>query len=136
MVRRAASEHRGDSLLAEFCEMQCWVNSVREAIATAREIVSGYVRSGELTDNAEFQARDGDVTKAEQAIVTAIEATETMSDSSERALAFTEVAEAARRSSTANPVRGGGQYPARQTRQPKPTLRPTDTCRTEPSSQP
>ena len=85
---------QGDSLLAEFFEVQCWVNSVREAVATARETVSGFVQSGEFTDNAEIQARDGVVAKAEQAIVTAVETAETISDSSERALAFTEAAEA------------------------------------------
>ena len=89
MVRRVVSEHRDD-----IREEQCWASMVRKAVATTREVASARVRSGAGVTCAEIQTWGGDVAKGLQEIALAVEAAETKTDSSERALAFADIVEA------------------------------------------
>ena len=63
-----------------------------EAVVTAREIVSARARAGTLVNIARYQARGGDVAGTAQPIAVALEAAGAIADSSERALAFAEIA--------------------------------------------
>ena len=81
-----------DALLAELCEVQCWEDNSREAIATAREIASPTVRSDALADIARYLLRDGDISGAALPIATAVAAAEAIADRSRRAQALVELA--------------------------------------------
>ena len=79
-------------MLAELCEVQCWEDNSREAIATAREIASPAVRSDALADIARNRVRYGDISGAALPIATAAAAAGAIVDGSSRAQALVELA--------------------------------------------
>ena len=79
-------------MLAELCEVQCWEDNSREAIATAREIASPAVRSDALADIARYRVRDSDIPGAALPIAAAVAAAGAIVDRSSRAEALVELA--------------------------------------------
>ena len=79
-------------MLADVCEVQCWENNDREAIATAREIVSAGGRSEALVEIARHRVRGGDVAGAGEPIALAVEGAEAITDAGDRARALARIA--------------------------------------------
>ena len=79
-------------MLADLREVQCWENNVREAIATAREIVSARGRSEALVEISRHRVRGGDIAGAVQPIALAVEAVEAITDAAGRAQALARIA--------------------------------------------
>ena len=91
-ARRTASERGRDAVPADLCEVQCWENNVREAIATALEIASAGSRSEALVEIARHRVRGGDIAGAAQPIALAVEAAEAITDAAGRARALARIA--------------------------------------------
>ena len=81
-----------DAALANLCEVQCWESNVREAVATALEIVSAGDRSEALVEIARHRVRGGDIGGAAQPISLAVEAAEAITDAGGRAQALARIA--------------------------------------------
>ena len=91
-ARRTASEPGCDAVLADLCEVQCWENNVREAIATTLEIVSARGRSEALVEIARHRVRGGDIARAVQPIALAVEGAEAITDAAGRARTLARIA--------------------------------------------
>ena len=81
-----------DAALANLCEVQCWESNVREAVATALEIVSAGGRSEALVEIARHRVRGGDIGGAAQPIALAVEVAEAIKDAGGRAQALARIA--------------------------------------------